>query len=300
MRAFLGFTGYYRRFIQNYSKIARPLNDLLVGQCTNKKVKKTKGKFKKSVFEWKESQQKAFDILKDKLINAPILAYADYSLPFVLHTDASITGLGAVLYQHQDEEGRVVAYASRSLKLSERNYPAHKLEFLALKWASTEKYHDYLYGAKFDVVTDNNPLTYVLTTAKLDATGQRWLAELSNYNCSISYRSGKRNGDADGLSRIPDKENSRTTTIFPDVLKAISFNLNVEEIPIVETIIDPEDEEMVGGTDEEVTAEELSGTALSSHDWQKAQADDQNINYIIDKLIAGQKPKNIRNGKRYH
>ena len=146
-----------------------------------------------------------------------------------------------------------------------------------------------MYGAKFDMVTDNNPLTYVFTTLKLDATDQRCLAELSNYNCSISYRSGKRNGDADGLSRKPVKENSRTTTIFQYVLKAINFNLSVEEIQIVETITDPEDEDIVGGTAEEVTAEELSGTALSSHDWQKAQADDQNINYIIDKLIAGQK-----------
>ena len=75
------------------------------------------------------------------------------------------------------------------------------------------------------------------------------------------------------------------------MLKAINFNLSVEEIPIVETITDPEDEDIVGGTAEGVTVAELSGTTLSSHDWQKAQADDQNINYIIDKLIAGQKPK---------
>ena len=125
-------------------------------------------------FIWTESQQNATETLKEKLISAPILAYADYSLPFRLHTDASNVGLGSVLYQCQDDVDRVVAYASRSLKPSERNYPAHKLEFLALKWAITEKYHDYLYGAKFDVVMDNNPLTYVFTTAKLDATGQRW------------------------------------------------------------------------------------------------------------------------------
>ena len=74
----------------------------------------------------------------------------------------------------------MIAFASRSLKPSEKNYPAHKLEFLALKWAVTEKFHDYLYGTKFEAVTDNNPLTYVLTTAKLDATGQRWIAALSN------------------------------------------------------------------------------------------------------------------------
>ena len=100
------------------------------------------------------------------------------------HTDACTTGLGAVLYQRQDRLDRVVVYASRGLKESETNYPAHKLEFLALKWAITEKYHDYLYSAHFEVVTANNSLTYAFTTARR----QRWLVEISNYNCIISYR----------------------------------------------------------------------------------------------------------------
>ena len=150
-------------------------------------------------FSWAEAQQQTFDTIISSLTNPPILAYADYSLPFELHTDASLDGLGAVLYQEQEGKKRVVAYASRSLKVSEKNYPAHKLEFLALKWAVVEKFHDYLYGSKFEAVTDNNPLTYVFTTAKLDATGQRWVAELSNYNFCIKFKSGRNN--ADGLSR---------------------------------------------------------------------------------------------------
>ncbi len=99
--------------------------------------------------------------------------------------------MGAVLYQKQDGKDRVVAYASRSLKPAEKNYPAHKLELLALKWTVTEKFHDYLYGTEFTVETDNNPLTYVLTTAKLDATGQRWVAALANYKFIIKYGRGK-------------------------------------------------------------------------------------------------------------
>ena len=178
VRSFLGFTGYYRRFIKDYASIARPLNDLLVGHGTSAKAKKSKAT--KSAFIWTDRQQQAFITLKAKLCNPPVLAYADYHLPFKLHTDASTTRLGAVLYQHQNGQDRVVSYASRSLKPSERNYPAHKLEFLALKWAITEKYHDYLYGASFEVLMDNNPLTYIFTTAKLDATGHRWLAALSN------------------------------------------------------------------------------------------------------------------------
>ena len=89
---------------------------------------------------------------------------------------------------------------SRSLSKTERNYDAHKLEFLALKWSVTEQFHEYLYGGSFEVFTDNNPLTYILTTAKLDATGQRWVVTLANYNFKIFYKAGKLNLDADALS----------------------------------------------------------------------------------------------------
>ena len=97
----------------------------------------------------------------------------------------------------------MIAYASRSLNKAERRYDAHKLEFLALKWAVMDQFHEYLYGGNFDVYTDNNPLTYIMTSAKLDATGQRWVAALSLYNFQIYYRSGKTNTNADALSRIP-------------------------------------------------------------------------------------------------
>ena len=132
------------------------------------------------MFKWEEPQQINFKTIIDRLSNPPILGYADYSMPFKLHTDASGNGLGAVMYQHQDGLDPVITYASRSLKPAERNYPAHKLEFLALKWAIRDKSHDYLYGAKFDVFTDNNPLTYILSTERLNATGHRWVAGLSN------------------------------------------------------------------------------------------------------------------------
>ena len=289
VRSFLGFTGYYRRFIKDYASIARPLNDLLVGHGTSAKAKKSKAT--KSAFIWTDRQQQAFITLKAKLCNPPVLAYADYHLPFKLHTDASTTGLGAVLYQHQNGQDRVVSYASRSLKPSEKNYPAHKLEFLALKWAITEKYHDYLYGASFEVLTDNNPLTYIFTTAKLDATGHRWLAALSNYNCTLKYRSGKRNADADGLSRMHEKED--VTTVFPDVLKAICKTTIVEkdQNPLVESIIGSDVQDQPDLLVENIpTDETLEGTALSSLDWLNAQAQDTGITFVIDNLVAGQKP----------
>ncbi|XP_046570925.1 uncharacterized protein LOC124279168 [Haliotis rubra] len=134
------------------------------------------------------------------------LGFADYTKPFEVHTDASGHGFGAVLYQEQNGLKKVISYASRGLNKAESNYSAHRLEFLALKWAVTEKFKDYLYGNTFRVYTDNNPLTYVLTSAKLDATGHRWLAALSAYNFDIIYRPGLNNADADGLSILPGIE----------------------------------------------------------------------------------------------
>ena len=146
-----------------------------------------------------KNKKQAFIELKEACTKTPMLAYADYNKSFRLNTDASELGLGSVLYQQQEDDTfSVIAYASRSLSKTEKNYNAHKLEFLALKWAVTERFHEYLYGGYFD----NNPLTYVLTTAKLDATDQRWIANLTNYNFRIYYQSGKSNIDVDALSRI--------------------------------------------------------------------------------------------------
>ena len=129
----------------------------------------------KKIFKvhWTPEQQEAFATLQRLYTGAPELAYADFKSHFIFHTDASGDGLGAVLYQDQDGQKRVIAYASRSLSKSEMNYPVHKLAILALKWTITDKFHKYLHGAEFQVFTDNNPLTYVLTTAKLDAT-EHW------------------------------------------------------------------------------------------------------------------------------
>ena len=137
------------------------------------------GKRKNHRVEWTNRCKESFDTLKAICSVCPVLAYADYTKPFVLHTDASTTGLGAILYQKQEDgKERVIAYASRTLNKSERNYDVHKLEFLALKWAIMDRFHEYLYGATFDVFTDNNPLTYILSTAKLDAMGHRWVARI--------------------------------------------------------------------------------------------------------------------------
>jgi hypothetical protein len=129
-------------------------------------------------WNWGDDQEKAFNKLKELLSSTPIIGYPDYKLPFELHADASGIGLGAVLYQNQGGLNRPLAFASRGLTKSEKNYPVHKLEFLAMKWAICDKFKDYLFGNIFRVLTDNNPLTYALTTANLDATEHKWLAAL--------------------------------------------------------------------------------------------------------------------------
>ena len=147
VRAFLGFVGYYRRFIKGFSKVALPLRKLLIGlESRGKKAAKH------TPVDWGEEEQTAFDTLKSLCCKAPILAYSNYKLPFILHTDSSLEGLGAVLYQVLNGVKRVIVYTSRSVNKTEMNYPVQKLEFLALKWAITDKFHDYLYGGNtFDV-----------------------------------------------------------------------------------------------------------------------------------------------------
>ena len=204
LRSFLGLASYYRRFIKGFAQIAAPLHALLggskkKGNQVNKRISSKKD-FDKL---WDHSCEEAFNKLKVQLTSSPILGYPDFREPFIVETDASFQGLGAVLSQEQDGRLRVICYASRSLKPAERNdanYSSMKLEMLALKWAVTDKFREYLLGSKFVVYTDNNPLAY-LNTAKLGATEMRWVAQLAQFDFSVKYRSGKSNANADALSR---------------------------------------------------------------------------------------------------
>ena len=158
---------------------------------------------KKAAIQWDNRCQQAFDDLKRLCTTVPILAYMDFTQPFKLHADACGSGLGAVLYQtHKDGTDTVIAYASRSFTKAKSHYPAHKFEFLALKWAVVKKFHEYLYGSTFDVYTDNIPLTYILTMAKVDTASYHWVASLANYNFQLYYQARKTNIDADALLRV--------------------------------------------------------------------------------------------------
>ena len=209
LRAFLGLSVYYRRFVPGYARIAAPLHNLLKTPegSTNTKKHPRRSTSRNIQSQWSRECEEAFTSLKQALVSPPVLGYPDFRLPFILETDASYLGLGAVLSQVQGKTKIVIAYASRSLKPTERNmqnYSSMKLELVALKWAVTEKFRDLLIGAEFEVYTDNNPLSYLQTTAKLGATETRWAAALSQFRFKIRYRSGKSNGNADALSRKTD------------------------------------------------------------------------------------------------
>jgi hypothetical protein len=277
LRQTLGFFGYYRRFVKDYAAIAKPLHQVLKGHENKRSVNKN------TTVTLNSDALSAFELLKQKLTTVPILAYADYSLPFELHTDASLNGLGAVLYQVQHGKQRVIAYGSRGLKPSEANYPAHKLEFLALKWSVCEKFKDYLYGNHFSVFTDNNPLSYVISSAKLDATGHRWLAELSTFDFSIHYRSGSRNGDADALSRLQPK----SETFVPDhVIKAVCAVSNPVHVGAVEML------GAVPDVADNVTID--TDRSLEQGRWEKLQNDDPIIHKLIEVVANGNKPSKLQ------
>lgn len=212
VRQLLGFLSYYRTYVQDFSRIAKPLYDLLQLKPSTSPAKPPRGKTRcnqqssRTPVEWNIQHQQILEQLVDRLTKPPVLAYPDFDRPFTLHTDASQKGLGAVLYQNQDGKMRVIGYGLRTLTSAEQNYHLHsgKLEFLALKWAICEKFRDYLfYAPHFTVFTDNNPLTYILSTAKLNAVGHRWVGQLADFQFDIKYRPGKTNIDADTLSRCP-------------------------------------------------------------------------------------------------
>ena len=252
---------------------------------------------KKTFVEWTEAADFAFENLKKLCISTPILAYLDYKLPFVLHTDSSSEGLGAVLYQKQDGKLRVIAYASRYVSKSESHYPAHKLEFLALKWAVCEKFQEYLYGSNtFEVYTDNNPLTYVFTSAKLDACGQRWVAKLANYNFTIKYKCGLSNVEADALSRIS----------WPEVLAdngELDVDLDCVDTHVINAILTGSRSkssliESVSSSSKIIPPElSLDSDSSSNINWMKEQTADPNLTVIMKLIESGQLQKRKLHGK---
>jgi hypothetical protein len=200
IKSFLGLAGYYRKFISDFSAIARPLTNLLK---------------KENDWNWTEQEQASFDLLKFKLTNTPLLQYPDFSKPFILTTGASGYAIGAILSQGKLGEDKPVAYASRTLNKAELNYATVDKELLAIVWAC-KHFRPYLMGRKFHIITDHKGLTWIFNVKDPSSRLMRWKLLLEEYDYEIEYRAGKRNCNADSLSRYPVQ----------------CLNVNVEELTL--------------------------------------------------------------------
>jgi hypothetical protein len=210
IRSFLGLAGYYRQFIPDFSRIAKPMTELL-----KKGVK----------FMWSEACEKAFHTLRQHLTSAPVLVQPDNSKPFEVFCDASGTGLGCVLMQ----EGRVIAYASRALRPHELNYPTHDLELAAIVHA-LKIWRHYLMGNHCNIFTDHKSLQYIFTQAELNMRQRRWLESIKDYDLEVHYHPGKANVVADALSR-KDQCNHLELEPVSEPLCEEMRRLNLEVVP---------------------------------------------------------------------
>ncbi|GFV64240.1 retrovirus-related Pol polyprotein from transposon opus [Trichonephila clavipes] len=190
LRSFLGLCTYYRKFVKNFSTIARPLH------------KRTEAKQK---FIWTVDCNNAFNKLKDALTSARVLAYPEIGKQFILDADASHESIGAVLSQEIDGQERVIAYFSKCLSKPERNYCVTRKELLAIVKA-VEHFHLYLYGRRFLLRTDHASLTWLLNFKKSEGQIARWIQRLQGYDVEIRRRKGSAHGNADALSRRPCPE----------------------------------------------------------------------------------------------
>jgi hypothetical protein len=204
IQSFLGLAGYYQRFIEGFSKIAKPMTSLL-----------EKGR----EFKWDEKCQDNFDQLKKRLMSPPVLVMPDLQKGFDIYCDACGQGLGCVLMQ----EGHVIAYVSRQLRKHELNYPTHDLELAAVVHA-LKIWRHYIMGTKCQVYTDHKSLKYIFTQKDLNLRQRRWLELIKDYDWEIHYHPGKPNLVADALSR-KEHVHSAIVASYPMRLLRISGDL---------------------------------------------------------------------------
>ncbi len=257
VRQLIGFMSYYRRFVPKFAQILRPLH-ILIGSKDKKKASEP--------FVWSNECQTTFDQLKLCLMSPPVLAYPDFGLPFILKTDGSHLGLGAVLSQKQGGVERVIAFASKGLRGSERNdkyYSAFKLELLALKWAATEKFKEYLMFSKFTIIPDHNPLRY-LETANLGAVEQCWVTQLAEFNFEVLYKPGRLNTNADALTRLPSGEHPEREDTDKDFIR-----MNSEE---VRACLWPAQESKQREADVKVAVQASIKKVVNGYNWDEIKA----------------------------
>ena len=258
---------YYRRFIPSFAKIAHPLHAL-----TRKDAQ----------FEWTHECQEAFETLKKQLISAPVLGYPRFDVPFILETDASIDGLGAVLSQTQ-EDGKLhpIAYASRALTPGEKNYGITDLETLAVVW-SLSHFQSYLYGQKVTVFTDHSAVRAVLQNPGASGKHARWWTKVYGSgiaDLNIIYRPGKENTKADALSRSPQCP----APVFGEAETEIQVSA------------------ITGDTDhtiDEMLRMEPDTTLSNPHSFAREQRKDEKINQVILFLETEELPSDDKQARK--
>ena len=286
LQSFMGLAGYYRRFVPWLSQIAASLHRLTTtSTAKRKKKRKTREPAdSRTVAEkWNEEAECAFQELKIRLTSSPILGYPDFARPFIVETNASHHGIGAVLSQDKDGMRKVIAYASRGLCPTERNmenYSTMKLELLARKWAVADKFRDYLLGSTSTVFTDNNPLTY-LKTAKLYAIDLRLAAQLVDFVFDILHRTGKSNANADALSRRGTIGDVREQFRVPEPMVILS------EIRESYTVLVSTES---ANLEEDPTASSLTLPSYTSDELAKLQSQDRVLSRIKYWCSTGNRP----------
>ena len=276
IRRFTGMTGFFRQFIKGYSKIAKPLNDLLEGEASRLKAEEV---------ELAPDALKAFEELKLRCMTAPVLVFADFKKPFRLETDALKEGLGAVLLQESDDgQHHPVAFASRELKGGEPKYHSSKLEFLAFKWAVTEQFREYLQYQPFTVHTDNNPLTYILTTPNLDALGHRWVVALAGYNMKLEYLKGSDDKVVDALSRVSTQklDEETVTELLNHARNGGAPQAEMANINVIEEGKCVNQKVIVWYT--QIVKQHKNFRNLANQDWVTAQSKDPVIPHVIKSM----------------
>lgn len=226
LRSFLGMSGYYRRFIQDYAKIAKPLTTLLRGE----EGRVPKHLSRNKIINLDTNAIKSFEKIKQSLVSKEVvLSHPNFEKDFELTTDASDYAIGAVLSQ----DNRPITFLSRTLNETEENYATNEKEMLAIIWA-LHSLDNFLYGSKkVKIYTDHQPLTYVLSNKNRNSKMKRWKSILEEYNYELKYKPGKSNVVADALSRLPQSSQINSMTMTEHSDDSSSHNL----IPTVETPI---------------------------------------------------------------
>ena len=277
VKSFVGLVDHYRCFIKGFAKIAAPLYDLTSSHNKDKKSEHV---------DLSPEALEAFDCLKATCLQAPILVSPDFNRPFLLEMDASGKGLGAVLSQKQaDGQYHPIAYASCVMNKTEQRYHSNKQEFLALKWAVTEQFHEYL----LLTTTNNNLLTYIFSSANLDAVGQCWVAHLASYNFSLEYQKGKDNTMADFLSQmnecLPEEEVQEYLNKIPyPRVKAVLDNAIMPIEEHAEQGVWPSSDCQDVHQEETVGARPARLATTNVTDWKQEQKEDPVLYQVVKHL----------------